>query len=152
MISKDMSNLYLDLAFDVVWIFRDAFGRPPGMANAEAWILKELVMRPAEQKAMALEMEVDEREGVRMQGRMGKAGVHGEMQLALLKNLENQVCEYVLFQGKRAPALQPTRNLLFVLVGLIGDLYSEAKAKSAWPSGAGAGIIRSEHGAHSRQD
>ena len=46
--NKDMANLYLDLSFDVVWVFRDAFGNPPSVENEEEWMLSKLSLLDAE--------------------------------------------------------------------------------------------------------
>lgn len=130
-INKDMSNLYLDLAFDVVWIFREAFGGPPVMANADAWVFTELEMSPAEVKVMAEEMEIEGKMRMMPQGCLARPGDRRRTQSAILNYLETAAVAYASFQRGRASALHLTNHLLFILVLLIDDCYSEAKAKSA---------------------
>ena len=52
-------------------------------------------------------------------------------QLELLEYLDEQVDNYVLFNKKREKANQFTKNLLFVLVRLFGDLYAFKNTKNA---------------------
>lgn len=55
----DMANLYLDLAFDVVWVYREAFGKIPDITNEEQWVYKKLSLMDAELKSLTNEIPMD---------------------------------------------------------------------------------------------
>lgn len=130
-INNDMANLYLDLSFDVVWVFREAFGKPPEVINEERWVLSELSLLDAELKSLAIvEAPMSDNFGRNLQECFVKKSFASEMQLELLQYLGNEVTKYVSFDIKRAPARQLTTNLLFVFVRLLGDLYGLKAAKS----------------------
>jgi hypothetical protein len=56
--------------------------------------------------------------------------MEANVQLALLKHLENEVLKYASWKKQRTRAGQITNNLLFVLVRLLGELYSAQAPKA----------------------
>lgn len=130
-INKDMANLYLDLSFDVVWVFKEAFGKPPEVNNEEQWVLSKLSLLDAELKSLTKEIPMSDNFRKNLQERFVKRSFGSKIQLELLQYLENEVMKYASFDKKRATASQLTTNLFFVLVRLMGDLYNLREAKSA---------------------
>ena len=130
-INKDMANLYLDLAFDVVWVFLEAFGKPPKIANEEGWVSQRLAMIDAELKSLAPEVKMDHKLRTKLRERFANNSFASGIQLVLLQHLQGEVAKYASFKRRRAAAAQLTNNLLFVLVRLIGDLYNTKLTKSA---------------------
>lgn len=130
-IDKDMANLYLDLSFDVVWVFREAFGKPPEVNNEERWVLSKLSLLDVELKSLTKEVPMSDNFRRNLQERFVKRSFASKIQLELLQYLENEVMKYASFDKKRATASQLTTNLFFVLVRLLGDLYSLKAAESA---------------------
>lgn len=130
-INKDMANLYLDLSFDVVWVFKEAFGKPPEVNNEEHWVSKNLSLIDAELKSITKEVPMDDKFRENLQERFVKTSFESKIQLELLEYLENEVTKYASFKKKRVTAIHLTNNLLFVLVRLMGDLYKLKTSKSA---------------------
>ena len=128
LLNRDMANLYLDLSFDVVWFFRKEFGKPPVVKDHEAWITKKLALFDKELKSLTNEVPMNDKFRRTLQKRFIKRSLDSSIQLELLQYLENQVENYVSFNRKREKAIQLTRNLLFILVRLFGDLYALKKA------------------------
>lgn len=122
--NKDMANLYLDLSFDVVWVFRDAFGNPPSVENEEEWMLSKLSLLDAELKSLTEEIPMDDNFRRNLQERFIKRSIGTKLQIELLRYLGDEVKKYASFDKNRVPAIKFTTYLLFVLVRLMGDLYS----------------------------
>jgi len=123
-LNHDMANLYLDLSFDVVWFFRNKFGKPPIVKDHEAWTIKKIALLDAELKSLTNEIPMDDKFRSSLQARLVKRSLESSIQMQLLQYIENQVEHYASFNRKREKAIQLTRNLLFVLVRLLGDLYT----------------------------
>jgi hypothetical protein len=121
--NKDMANLYLDLSFNVVWVFKEAFGKPPEVTNEEQWVFRKLSLIDAEFKSLTKEIPMNDKFRRNLQERFIKTSFGSKIQLELLQYLENEVTKYASFDKKRATASHLTNNLLFVLVRLMGDLY-----------------------------
>ena len=122
-VNKDMANLYLDLSFDVVWVFKEAFGKLPEVTNEEQWIFRKLSLIDAELKSLTKEIPMHDKFRSNLQERFIKTSFGSKIQLELLQYLENEVSKYASFNKKRTTAIHLTNNLLFVLVRLMGDLY-----------------------------
>lgn len=129
--NKDMANLYLDLSFDVVWVFEEAFGKLPEVNNEERWVLSKLSLLDAELKSLTKEVPMNDKFRGNLQERFVKRSFGSKIQLELLQYLESEVTKYASFDKKRVTANLLTTNLLFVLVRLMGDLYNLRAAKSA---------------------
>jgi hypothetical protein len=48
--NPDMAKLYLDLCFDIIWIYRNAFGKPPKIPDRQKLILNSLSLLDTELK------------------------------------------------------------------------------------------------------
>jgi hypothetical protein len=127
-LNKDMANLYFDLSFDVVWVFREKFGKPPEVNDEEQWALTKLSLIDAELKSITKEVPMSDKFRKNLQERFVKNSFESKIQLGLLQYLDTEVRKYASFDKKRAGATHLTINLLFVLVRLMGDLYSVDKA------------------------
>ncbi|MCD6584452.1 MAG: hypothetical protein J7K96_01700 [Desulfobacteraceae bacterium] len=130
-ISNDMANLYLDLSFDVVWVFCEAFGKPPEVENEEQWVARKLSFIDVELKSLTNKIPMNNKFRGKLQERFVNSSLEVKIQLELLRYLENEVDRYASFKKKRTKAIQVTNNLLFVLVRLMGDLYNTDTPKWA---------------------
>jgi len=130
-INKEMANLYLDLSCDVIWVFIKAFGKPPAINNEEEWTFRHLSLIDAELKSLTNEIPMNSKFRHNLQNRFVRRSFEAKIQLELLQYLENEVTKYASFKKARSIASHVTNNLLFVLVRLMGDLYStEAPIKA----------------------
>jgi hypothetical protein len=123
-INKDMANLFLDLSFDVIWVFKKAFGKPPLLTNGEEWVANKISLLDAELKSLVHDRPMNAKIRRNLQERFVKRSFGTAVQIGLLKHLENEVISYASFKHQRVFAIHVTTNLLFVLVRLMGDLYS----------------------------
>ncbi len=130
-INKDMANLYLELSFEVVWVFMEAFGKLPKVKNEEKWVVKNLSLIDSEMKSLTKEVPMDDKFRDTLRERFVKRSFESKIQLELLEYLETEITKYASFKSKRKPAIHLTNNLLFVLVRLMGDLHKMKASKSA---------------------
>ena len=130
-INRDMANLYLDLSFDVIWVFREAFGKIPKIKDEEIWASKKLSLIDAELKSITKEIPMNDKIRKNLQERFVKNSLSSNIQFELLKHLENEVTKYASFKKRRKTAIHILNNLLFVLVRLMGDFYSSNETQKA---------------------
>ena len=123
-INKDMAELYLDLSCDVLWFFMKAFGNPPTIGSAE-WTQYHVALIDSELKSLTDEIPMNGKIRQSLQDRFVKQSIDTNIQMELMTYLNNEVAKYASLKKARAKASQLTMNFLFVLVRLMGDLYSD---------------------------
>ena len=123
-LNQDMANLYMDLSFDVIWVFQKAFGNPPNIEDNEKWVINKLALLDAELKSLISEIPMDTKFRKNLQERFIQRSFDTSIQIELLEYLRREVIEYASFDAKREQAVDLTANLLLILVRLFGDLYS----------------------------
>ena len=124
----EMASLYLELCFDIIWIYRRAFGKPPKPLNKEQWVLDSLTLLDAELKSLCDDMPMNEVFRSTLQQRLIQRSIEAGIQTELIQHLEREVQNYASFKRQRRSAIDITRNWLFVFVRLMDDLYSKKKA------------------------
>ena len=129
-INQDMANLYLDLSCDVLWFFIKGFGKPPIIAS-EKWTQRQIALIDSELKSLTDEIPMTEKIRENLQDRFVKRSIESKIQVELMVYLNSEVAKYASFKMPRVKASQITRNFLFVLVRLMGDLYSSKEQAKA---------------------
>ena len=127
-VNQDMANLFLDLCFDIIWIYRKAFGKPPIIKKGEEWITNSLSLLDAELKSLSEYVPMDDSISTNLLGRFVKRSIESGVQMGLLEHLNIEVEKYASFKKERQSAIQVTNNLLFVIVRLMDELYTKAKS------------------------
>ncbi len=123
-LNQDMANLYMDLSFDVIWVYRKAFGNPPTIEDNEKWVINKLGLLDAELKSLISEIPMNRKFRKNLQERFIQRSCDTSIQIELLEYLRKEVVKYASFDPKREQAIDLTANLLLILVRLFGDLYS----------------------------
>jgi hypothetical protein len=121
----DMSYLFLDLCFDIIWVYRKAFGNPPKSVAGKEWLNAKISRLDAEMKSVDEDLTMNERFRRHLQRRFVDRSVQAEIQLELLKYLEERVHNYASSERSRQSAVRITSNFLFVVAMLMAELYSE---------------------------
>jgi hypothetical protein len=123
--SLDMSYLFLDLCFDIIWAYRKEFGNPSQIVAGQEWLNAKISRLDAEMKALDEDLTMSERFRHHLQGRFVDRSAQAQIQLELLKYLEDRVHNYASFERSRQIAIRITSNLIFVVAMLMAELYSE---------------------------
>lgn len=129
LINKEMAELYIDLSFDVICFFINAFGELPVVNDEEQFVFKKLSLIDAELKSLTNEIPMNSKFRKTLQERFVQRCFEASIQLELMQYLEVKVVRYASFKKKRKKAIRITSNLLFVLVRLMGDLYKTIETK-----------------------
>ncbi len=68
-INQDMSNLFLDLCFDIIWVFGKAFGKPPILTNGEDCVINKIALLDTELKSLVDDIPMNEKFREKLQKR-----------------------------------------------------------------------------------
>jgi len=123
--SQDMSNLFVDICCDIIWIYREAFGKPPINPNAEQWICDSVTLLDAELKALSDEFPMNGVFRFKLRERFERRSIMSGVQMNLLNILHDEVEKYASFKRERQRAIGPTFCFLFVIVRLMNELYNQ---------------------------
>jgi len=123
--NTDMANLYLDLCFDVIWIYRDAFGKPPKVSSGKNVVMNSLYLLDSELKAFFKVTDMDETLRRSLEKRFFNRIVETGVQIELMRYLQDEVHKYASFKPERAIATSLTYCLLFIFVRLMNELYDK---------------------------
>jgi hypothetical protein len=126
--NRDMANLFLDLCFDIIWIYYKAFGKPPQIRKGEQRVLDSLSLLDPELKSLYEDIPMNEKLRLKLQERFVKRSVEAGVQMELLEILHTEVQKYASFKKERQSAISVTNNLLFVIVRLMDDLYGKKRS------------------------
>ena len=122
----DMANLFLDLCFDIILVYKLAFGNTPAISKDEDWFYRKAALLDAELKSLNNEESMSSKFKQRLSNRFVERSVEAGIQLQLLQHLDEQVRNYASFNNSRKESIHLTNNLLFVVVRLMDDIYSSA--------------------------
>ena len=122
-----MASMYLELCFDVIWIYRSAFGKPPIVPDREQLVLNSLSLLDLELKSLSDEVLMDDAFRTNLQKRFIDRFVAAGVQIDLLQYLDGEVRKYASFKEERSAAIDLTNKLLFMVVRLMDELYNKKK-------------------------
>ncbi len=120
----DMSNLFLDLCFDIILVYKFSFSDAPSESRNQAWFSEKVALLDAELKSLENEAPMNEKFKQQLSNRFVERSAKAGIQLELLQYLEEQVEHYASFKNSRKKAIHFTNNLLFVIVRLMDDIYN----------------------------
>jgi hypothetical protein len=123
--NRDMASLFLDLCYDIIWIYRKAFGKPTKLRKGEQRVLDSLSLLDPELKSLYEDIPMNDKLRLKLQERFVKRSVEAGVQMDLLEILHTEVKKYASFKKERQAAIPVTNNLLFVIVRLMDDLYGK---------------------------
>ena len=127
-VNQEMANLFLDLCFDIIWLYRKAFGKPPAINKREEWLTNSLSLLDAELKSLCEYRPMHDSIRTNLQRRFVKRSRASGVQMSLLEHLDREVEKYASFKKERQSAIQVTNNLLFVIVRLMDELYTKTNS------------------------
>ncbi len=93
--NRDMASLFLDLCFDIIWIYRKAFGKPPKTVKGEQRVLDSLSLLDTELKSLFVDIPMNEKLRLKLQERFVKRSLDAGFQMDLLEVLDTEVRKYV---------------------------------------------------------
>lgn len=125
--SQDMAYLFMDLCFDVICVFENAFGPLPSQKDMDIdWLEKQALLLDTELKSLSAEVPMDKRIREKLQDRFVKRAKEDLPQLELNEYMNLAIDEFASELPSRVPAIQVTRTMIFVVVRLFCNLYGHA--------------------------
>ena len=125
--NQDMGNLFLDLCFDIIWIYRKAFGKPPRIKDGEEWLITSLALLDTELKSLTEQIPMEKKFRDKLKTRFVNRAIESGVQMALFEYIDTEVEKYASFKNERLSAVHFTNNLLFIIVRLMDELYNRKK-------------------------
>lgn len=122
--NKDMADMFLDLCFDIIWVYRTAFGDPPTAPKDDDWVPKTLTRLDAELRSFLDDKSMHGRLRANLQERLIRRCIETGIQTELLKILTDKLKKYAAVKKKRRSAIPLTTNFLFLIVRLMDEMYS----------------------------
>ena len=122
----DMANLFLDLCFGVIFVYKQAFGSAPAQSHDKDWFSAKVALLDAELKSLVKDEPMSRKFKQTLRQRFVERSIETGVQLELLQYLDEKVRSYASFQPSRKKAIRVTNNFLFVVVCLMDDVYSAA--------------------------
>lgn len=114
--------------------FQSAYGKPPKPKNDnDSWVLAKLSLLNPELQPLEEGISMDDRFRKILQDRFVERSLKSSIQLGLLEHLEQAIVHYASFVKRREMAIHVSRNWLFILVRLMGDLYLSKSEESHDP-------------------
>ncbi len=120
----DMANLFLDLCFDIILVYKIAFGNVSAKSKDKDWFNEKVALLDAELKSLNNEEPMSSKFKQHLSNRLVERSIEAGIQLELLQHLDEQVRNYAGFKPSRKKAIHVTNNLLFVVVRLMDDIYN----------------------------
>ena len=119
----DMANLFLDLCFDIIFVYKMAFGDASVNSKDKDWFDNKVALLDTELKSLNTEEVMNSKFRQRLSDRFVERSLEAGVQFEFLEYLNDQVKNYASFKPSRKKAIHVTNNLIFVIVRLMDDIY-----------------------------
>ncbi|MGZ8227190.1 MAG: hypothetical protein ACXWT3_11200 [Methylococcaceae bacterium] len=130
--NQEMSYLFMDLCFDVLCVFQQAFGPLPSHKDVDKDRLeKQTALLEAELQALNTNQEMDEKIRKKLQDRLANRIAEDNQQTGLIDFLNEVIDDYASENPHRISAIPTTKAMILNVVRLFGNLYSHAVKDNA---------------------
>jgi hypothetical protein len=125
--NQDMANLFMDLCFDVICVYRKAFGSLPPQKDMDLdWLEKQAMLLDAELQSLMTDKDMDEKIREKLQDRLRQRSLDETGQMGLVNFMNAAIDEFASENPVRVPAIKTTQTMIFVVIRLFNNLYSHA--------------------------
>jgi hypothetical protein len=105
-----MAHLFLDLCFDIVFVYKKAFGNPSVKERDEQWLINKTGLLDAELKSLTKDIPMNAKFRNRLSHRLVERSIEAGSQMELLQYLDEQVKNYASFKHSRQKGVQITNK------------------------------------------
>ena len=124
---QGMAELFMDLCFDVICVFEQAFGPLPSQdVMGFNWLEKSAVLLDSELQALLSDKHMDGKFRHKLQDRFLARLIAENTQAGLLTFMNAAIDEFAAENPIRVNAIHITQTMIFVVIQLFGSLYSHA--------------------------
>ncbi len=126
--NQDMAYLFMDLCFDLLCVFQNAFGPLPAQNELDIdWLQKQAMLLDTELQAVKKNQDMDEKIRNSLQERMISRTHDETPQSGLIAFMNAAVDDFASEKPSRVPAAQITQALILVAIRLFNNLYTHAR-------------------------
>jgi hypothetical protein len=128
---RNLANLFMDLCFDVLCVFRHAFGGLPDQSvlNME-WLENTAALLDAELQAFLPGNQMDTKFRDKFQNRFADRLIESNSQTGLVKFMDESISEYVADSPADAEEVRTTRTMIYVVIQLFCAMYEQAECQA----------------------
>lgn len=128
---RNLANLFMDLCFDVICVFRHAFGSLPNqkVLNME-WLQNTAALLDAELQAFMPGNQMDTKFRDKFQNRFTERLIDSNAQTGLLKFMDEAISEYIAVSPADPEAVRTTRTMIYVVIQLFCAIYDQAERQT----------------------
>lgn len=120
---QELAHSFMDLCFDVLCVYRKAFGDMPKFSTDPNWMEKQIALLDQELKPLMEGKPLNEKRSQRMKDEFF-APKNGEIvQNGLVHFLNEAVDDFVTYNSCDAAAAEMAKAMLYVVVRLFNNLY-----------------------------
>jgi hypothetical protein len=128
---RNMANLFMDLCFDVICVFRHAFGELPDQKlMSMEWLENTAALLDAELQAFVPGNKMEAKFRDKFQKRFAERLIDSNSQAGLVKFMDEAISEYVRDSPADPEAVRTTRTMTYVVIQLFCAMYDQAERQS----------------------
>lgn len=125
-----MAYLFMDLCFDVICVFRHAFGTLPDQKTIGFdWLEKSAALIDTELQAMTTDKAMDTQIRRKLKDRFTQRMIESNAQTGLVNFLSEAIDDFVSENPVSNEALRMTKTMIFVVVQLFCSMYDQANKR-----------------------
>jgi hypothetical protein len=125
--NQEMSYLFMDLCFDVLCVFQNAFGPLPSQTEMDFnWLEKQAVLLDAELQSLVKERPMDEKIRSKLQDRFVRRSSEETVQRGLVNFMNLAIDDFASESPSRVSATKITQTMIAIVIRLFSNLYSAA--------------------------
>lgn len=123
--NEDMGKLFMDLCFDVVCVYKKAFGSMPKFKDDPTWMERQAGLLDKELKPLMEGRFINDKRSQKMKEDFFKPKTGEIQQNALLQFINEGVDDMAADTQSDESTVDLTKTMLFVVVRLFTNLYSK---------------------------
>jgi hypothetical protein len=114
----------MDLCFDVLCVFQNAFGPLPSQADMDYdWLEKQAVLLDAELQSLIKDKHMDDKIRSKLQDRFVSRVIKDNPQMRLVDFMNAAIDDFASESPSRVPAIKTTQTMIFIVIRLFSNLY-----------------------------
>jgi hypothetical protein len=121
----DLANLFLDLSFEVLCVYQKAFGSTPKFSTDPTWMERQAKLLDKELKPLMDNKNINDKRSQRIKADFFKVKDGETSQTALVAFLNESIDDFVSYNPSDEAAVDLSKAMLFVVVRLFNNLYSQ---------------------------
>lgn len=121
--NQDMANVFMELTFDAVCVYQYAFGKVP--VQSEEWLEKQVALLIAELQLLNPNKPIDKKIRQKLTDRFSERSINEMTPVKLIEVMNESIDDYASENTTRTPYIKFTQTMIFAVIRLLSNLYSQ---------------------------